>query len=109
MAIQRRQLHQRTLTAETRLERAHVRERYELVFDDRDQRDGDADASRIDLVQIDRLGETNERFGDVRRGVCIAARQQIGLDRELESPIDPRRRTAEELLSRRHCDRHAGG
>ncbi len=53
-------------------------------------------------MQIDGLRQAHESFGNIGGGVGIATRQQIGLDRELETSIDARRGPA------KRCSNSAG-
>ena len=49
-------------------------------------------------MQIDGFRQAHERLGNISGGVSIATRQQVGLDRKLETSIDKRRLTGEALL-----------
>ncbi len=59
---------------EPRHEAAHVGHRNQLVFAHGDRRHRNENAPRIDLVQVDRLGQALERARTVASGVIGAAR-----------------------------------
>src|SRR6185437_15561254 len=59
-----------------------IRQRYELVLADRNHRGGYEDPRRIDLVQVDGLGQTQKGLRTMARRVIATPREQIALHRE---------------------------